>query len=172
MQRYKKPTYHITHDQIDLLRAVINDAQSDDPMLEILDTVLKELRSDRTTIELDPFEGLAMNNTDAQIVALLKERDEARDACAMQTIKLVDAGELHLADKTTIAQLERQIAALREALDKAHGLIVKHHAVNIMDKMKLGTFCPVCHHADGTEPEIDFILKVKSDTAAIDREDK
>ena len=29
---------------------------------------------------------------------------------------------------------------------------------NIMDGLKLGGFCPVCYHADGTEPEMDKIV--------------
>ena len=50
-----------------------------------------------------------------------------------------------------------EIRRLREALRTAQSLVNRHHACNIMDKLKLGGFCPVCHREDGTEPELDEI---------------
>jgi len=44
------------------------------------------------------------------------------------------------------------------ALRLAYRHIMAHHACNVMERLKLGQFCPVCHHADGSEPELDAIV--------------
>ena len=46
------------------------------------------------------------------------------------------------------------------ALKMAQGHIMSHHAVNVMDGLKIGGFCPVCHYPDGREPEMDLIARV------------
>jgi hypothetical protein len=45
-------------------------------------------------------------------------------------------------------------------LKMAQGHIMSHHVCNIMDGLKPGGFCPVCHHPDGSEPEMDLIARV------------
>ncbi len=44
---------------------------------------------------------------------------------------------------------------MREALQVARSLIVLHHDCSV--RQSAGMFCPVCHHEDGTEPEMDRI---------------
>lgn len=53
---------------------------------------------------------------------------------------------------------ESTLAALRTA----HCLIVKHHEVGVMNQ-PWGGFCPVCHHKDGTEPEMDAVIAALSE---------
>ena len=45
-----------------------------------------------------------------------------------------------------------------EALGIAYRHIVDHHADHIVQRA--GQFCPVCHHEDHTEPEMDQIVNV------------
>ena len=55
------------------------------------------------------------------------------------------------------AKVEAELTKLRGLLDLAHKLIVRHHDCNVHQTP--GGFCPVCHHKDGTEPEMDAILE-------------
>ena len=45
-----------------------------------------------------------------------------------------------------------------EALRLAYEHIVCHHASHVVQSP--GAFCPVCHHKDGSEPEMDEIAAV------------
>ena len=53
--------------------------------------------------------------------------------------------------------LAKENESLRKTINVALGLILKHHKVGV--QQELGCFCPVCHHEDGTEPELDAIHK-------------
>lgn len=44
---------------------------------------------------------------------------------------------------------------LRAALKLAYGHIIRHHEAGI--EQHAGCFCQVCHHKDGSEPEMDVI---------------
>lgn len=46
---------------------------------------------------------------------------------------------------------------LKKTLEIAYILIVRHHAAHVVQDW--GSYCKVCHRADGTEPEIDEIAK-------------
>jgi hypothetical protein len=50
----------------------------------------------------------------------------------------------------------REYDQTHAALKTALGLLVRHHEVGV--RQTWGCFCPVCHHKDGTEPEIDTII--------------
>ena len=47
-------------------------------------------------------------------------------------------------------------SGLLEALKTARGLIVRHHSDGTT--AVAGKYCSICHHADGSEPEIDEIF--------------
>ena len=53
---------------------------------------------------------------------------------------------------------ESEVDRLRRALDVAYGLILNHHNVTVIKGFDYCGFCPVCHHSDGTEPELDEIV--------------
>lgn len=52
------------------------------------------------------------------------------------------------------------------ALETAFGLIVRHHDSSVTHSW--GSFCPVCHKQDGTEPEMDEIKNVLYPKLGID----
>jgi hypothetical protein len=56
---------------------------------------------------------------------------------------------------------------LAEALQTAFRLIVLHHECGV--QQELGCYCLVCHHKDGTEPEID---QIKEALAAVEENQK
>jgi len=66
-----------------------------------------------------------------------------------------DAGTLWAADK--LVRLEEVNEQLGAALRLAYAHIIKHHACGV--RQVAGQLCPVCHHADGTEPEMDAIVR-------------
>jgi hypothetical protein len=75
----------------------------------------------------------------------------------------LDRLEAELADVTDqrdcairiLKRVQEQRDRLAEALRTAFRLIVLHHECGV--QQELGCYCPVCHHKDGTEPEIDQI---------------
>lgn len=54
---------------------------------------------------------------------------------------------------------DAEIKRLRDALHVAYSHIISHHDVAKMSKLQSGGFCPICHHKDGTEPEMNQIVK-------------
>jgi hypothetical protein len=46
---------------------------------------------------------------------------------------------------------------LRDVLEMAYRHIVNHHSSSVIQSP--GAFCPVCHHADNSEPEMDAIVR-------------
>lgn len=83
---------------------------------------------------------IKMRSTET-IQKLERERDEAR------LDNITFTGQ--------IGELTARVAELEKALGTAVGLIVRHHEVGV--KQEWGCFCPVCHHKDGSEPELDAI---------------
>jgi hypothetical protein len=56
-----------------------------------------------------------------------------------------------------------------DALNLAYHHIISHHAINVMEKLEWGCFCPACHHLDGSEPEMDKIVSVINYSKDIDK---